>query len=573
MKTTTESDNRKKDFLLNLAKACLQKLKVNFTASFLKEAIDKAYDLTFETEYTDEQDRNKITVADKEDPSNLAIVLLEALKRYHVKHEVSDVTTGHTTLLVLSSCDASYDYRHLLAVQQAGADNNTQNSQTIENSVVLKTTAFTGEPGYILNRNKERLRSVFTFLIIALFAVTFGMAIYKGFKNDPLQLWVPSFSFLLAGCFVCYHLYKLEKTNTYASKLLKKMCAGEKNDFDCKEVISSAASKLLGIISHTDIGIVYFSSMLAIVVIGLLGNVYDRYLSFLFWAAALPLPYTLFSVYYQLRVIKKICVMCMMVQAILWAQFACLLVLSPQINISELHPEIIIQAGLILGALSVLYFLFIENRRTTAGERAAALQVFKFKNSNLFFEEALLGQPKIIQDDFPVTFSLGDPSANEKISCVLSLFCAPCSDKLNDLLRLADWFEERIDIQIIIKPDVPAAALIKELMMHIDKGEPKKVTRLLAHWYSFFEKEKKQGNTSASAIIARWNVYYPSTVAPEHIEAQYAYHRHFYENYPMPFTPLIQYNGKLLPATYHDLELLSNRIEQRIEQEQNYEYA
>jgi uncharacterized membrane protein len=573
MKTTTESDNQKKEFLLNTAKACLQKLKVNFTASFLKEAIDKAYTLTFETEYTDEHDRSKITVADKEDPSNLAIVMLEALKRYHVKHEVSDAPAGHTTLFVLSSCDKSYDYRHLLTVQQAGLDDNMKGTRTIENSIILKTTEFTGEPGYILNRNKERLRFVFTFLIITLLAVAFGMAIYKGLKNDPLLLWVPSLFLLLAGCFVCYHLYKLEKTNTYASKLLKKMCAREKNDFDCKEVVSSAASKLLGIISHTDIGIVYFSSMLAIVVMGLLDNVYDQYLSFLFWAAALPLPYTLFSVYYQLRVIKKICVMCMMVQAILLAQFACLLALSPQINISELHPEISIHAGLMLSVLSVIYFLFIENRRTTALEKVAAREVFKFKNSNLFFEEVMLGQQKIIQDDFPVTFSLGDPSANEKISCVLSLFCAPCGDKLNHLLRLADWFEERIDIQIIIKPDAPAAALIKELMMHIDKGESKKVTRLLTHWYSFFEKKKKQGDMSASAIITRWNAYYPSVVAPEHIEAQYAYHRHFYENYPMPFTPLMQYNGRLLPGTYHDPELLSNRIDQGIEQEQNYEYA
>jgi uncharacterized membrane protein len=573
METTTESDNQKKKFLFNLAKVCLQKLNVNFTASFLKETIDKTYALTFETEYTDENNRNRITVADKEDASNLAIVLLEAFKRYHIKNEVSDVHSGQTTLLVLSSPDKDHDYRHLLAVQSNDDDDHTDSPKKIENRVVLKTTGFTGEPVYILNRNKERLRFVSILLLIALLTTTLGMAIYQGWENYPLPLWIPVLSLLLMGCFVCYHLYKLEKTNTYVSKFFKKMCSAKQNDSDCKEVISSSASKLAGLISHTDMGIVYFSSMLAIVIIALMSNTYDHYLSFLFWVAALPLPYTLFSVYYQLRIIKKICVMCMMIQAILWMQFACFLFLSPRINITDLHFEVIIYAALILSAVSTLYFLYMENRRTTAREKADTLEIFKFKSSNLFFEDAMLGQLKFIQDDFPVTFSLGDPSANEKIACVLSLFCAPCGDKLNELLKLADWFEEQIDIQIIIKPDAPAAALIKELIMHANKGELKKVIHILSHWYSFFQQEKQRGNVNASAIVTKWNAYYPAATATEQVESQYAWHRRFYENYPMPFTPLMQYNGKLLPGMYQDLELLSNRIEQRIEQEQNYEYA
>ncbi len=575
MNTTTESDQYKQAFLFNLATECLQKLRVNYTTPFLKEAIRKAYNLTFETEYTDEQDQNKITVGDKEDPSNLAIVLLEALKRYHIKNEVTDMyieQQGEIALLVLSSPDKKYNYQDLLTVKDVGVNNNMHSTKAIENLVILKTNEYTGEPGYVLNQKRETIYKTAIFLLSVLLLLAFGMAIYSGVKNYLIMQWVPSLSILLAGCFVCYHLYKLEKTNIYASKLLKKMCSGKK-DFDCKEVISSPASKLFGMISHTDIGILYFSGMLSLYITTLLNNTFGNYLSFFFWATILPLPYTLFSLYYQLVVLKKICVLCLTIQSILWMQFACFIIQRSSINITNVSPEIIIHAGLAFGALCLLYFLFIENKKNDVYEKAAAFENFKFKNSTLFFEDSMQRQIKFIQDDFPVMIFLGNSAAKEKLSVILSLFCEPCSDKLNDLLRLADWFEDKIDIQITIKIDAPAAALIKELMIHIENGEQKKSILLLQHWYAFFKKEKEQGNYNPTAIIAKWNEYYPQKEWTEEIESRYKAHLNFYKNYPIPYTPLVQYNGKLLPGIYHDFELLSNRIEQGIGQEQNYEYA
>lgn len=570
-----ESDKSKKDFLFKLAKACLQRLNIQFTNAFLEDAISKAYGLTFESEYKDEFDRNKITVADKEDAGNLAIVLLQALNKYHIKNEVGDIADlqkEDTVLLVLTCPDRNCNLHSLLEVRKINADERPL-SKLIDTCVVLKTGEYSGEPGYFINKNKERLRQAFTFTLAIVLAITFGMSVYKGFINYGLLWWMPPLSLTSLGCFVCYQLYKLEKTDAYGNAFLKKICTSRNNNYNCKDVISSPGSRLFGVIRHTDIGIVYFSGMLALIVTALLSSRFEHYLGLLFWMAILPLPYTLFSVYYQLRVIKKRCVLCLTIQMILWLQFACMMMWTPQVSRDQVYPETAIQAILLMSGCILLYFLFTENEKIKKQANALALENFKFKNTDLFFEEAMATQVTFIRNDFPSTFSLGDPSAKEKVSVILSLFCAPCGEKFKDLLKLADWFEDRIDIQIIIKPEVNAASLIKTLMQHIDKGDYNKSIHLLNHWYAFFQKEKEQGNDSPAAVIRKWNAYYPPSAVTKEIEAQYAFQRHFYENYQIPFTPLMQYNGKLLPGMYHDPELLISRIEQHLERAQNYEYA
>lgn len=360
MHTTIESDHRKKAFLYRLAKVCLQKLKVNYTTVFLKDAISHTYSLMLEAEYTDEHNRNKVTVADKEDPSNLAIVLLEVLKKYHVKHEVSTIYTDRpkgVCLLVLSSNDKHHNYRDLLSLENSTGG---YNGKTIENRVLLKTNEFTGEPGYKLNRNRENLNNIFLVSFSIFLIAILGTTLYRGMLYYPPELWLPPLALLLTGCIVCYHLYKLEKSNTYASRLLKKMCSGKK-EFDCKGVISSTGSRLFGIVSQTDIGILYFSSMLSLLLFALFENTYEQVSGLLFLAAVLPLPYTLFSIYYQLRIIKKICMLCLMTQFILWSQFAYFMLMRQHMDIHGISLEMAAQAGVIPGILCLIYFSFYRN--------------------------------------------------------------------------------------------------------------------------------------------------------------------------------------------------------------------
>jgi len=570
MNDTTITDKEKQVFLYGLAKLCLQRLNVRFTDTFLKDVIVQAYQSTLETSYTDTEKENKVSVADRDDASNLAIVLLDALRKYHIKNEVCTepvIEKNTLTLLILSRKDEKQDYRQLLKVMDDGSGQTKHDfkKEEVENYVTLKTSKFTGEPDYILNRNREGIKKASVIAVSILLSFTLGLSIYHGFANYKFILWAPLLVLLVSGGIVCYHLFKLEKTNTYASSLLKKICTNEKNNFGCKQVISSAGSKLFGIISQTDIGIVYFSSMFSFALAGLLSNNYNDHLSLLFWGSALPLPYTVFSVYYQLRVIKKICILCMITQALLWIQFLYFILILPEINITAIHPEYLIRFTLLLTTFSILYFLFIQNKKINEHINLLSSENLKFKNTEAMFDDAMAGQQKFIDPVFPTTLALGNPSAKIKLNAILSLSCAPCANKLKDLLKLDDWFENAICINILLKTDAHSATVLKNMIAHTQNGRTEQAKSLLSGWYDFFIKSKEKGVKNLADIAAAWERENPSATWTESVEAVYALHEQCYKTHPVPFTPLVEYNDQLLASPYDDTELLSNRIEQHLE--------
>lgn len=570
MNTAPGTDIEKQDFLYSMARLCLRKLNVDFTDQFLKQAIIQAYQSTLEIQYADAEDENKISVADRDDPSNLAIVLLDALKKYHIKNEVSDVSVSaknSITLAILSKKKDEQNYRQLLKVMDAGSDQDQYSleNNTVENYVILKKSRFTGEPGYILNRNSERIRKTSVVILTVLLLATLGLAVYNGIENYKLILWMPLLVIVFAGCIVCYHLFKLEKSNVYASKLLKKICTSDKNDLNCKQVISSAASKLFGVISLTDIGSIYFGSILSFALAGLLTNNYENHLNLLFWSAVLPVPFTFFSVYYQLRVIKKICVLCMITQTLLLVQFLYFIFILPGINIRAIGPEDFIQFALSASIVSLLYFLFTENQGINRRMNALSAENLKFKNTAALFKDTMAGQGKFIDERFPSTLVLGNPSAKVKLNAILSLSCAPCAAKLKDLLKLGDWFENGICINILLKADMYSTSILKNLLAHTQEGNTEQAAGMLTRWYDFFLSAKEKGVKDLSDIAAAWERKYPSNGWTENVEALYALHEQCYKTHPVPFTPLIEYNDQLLAGPYHDIELLSNRIEQNLE--------
>jgi uncharacterized membrane protein len=565
MNTSSETDREKQVFLYTMARLCLQKLHIDFTEQFLKQAIAQAYQSTMEINYPDAEDENKVSVADKEDPSNLAIVLLDALKRYHIKNEVCDTPANEpnsVTLIIFSKQQEEQNYRQLLHLM--GTDHSPEKN-SVENYVTLRRSKFTGEPDYILNRNSGRIKKAAGFIISALLSLALALSVYNGIGNYKLTVWIPLLTILFTGCAVCYHLFKLEKTNTYASSFLKKICTSEKNNFGCKQVISSAASRLFGIISQTDIGIVYFSSLLSFTVAGLLANRYENHLSILFWTAVLPLPYTVFPVYYQLRVIKKICILCMVTQTLLWIQFGYFIFIREDIAIWTIHPESAVEFSLIMATLSLLYFFLLQNQKNRDRLNALSSENLKFKNTEALFENSMAGQKQFIDPEIPAALILGDPLAKIKLNAILSLSCAPCANKLKDLLKLQDWFENAICINILLKADKYSASILKNLLTYSQNGNTEQAAGALAKWYDFFLNAKAKGAVNLSTIAAAWEKQNPSTGWAESIENLYALHEQCYKTHPIPFTPLIEYNGRLLANPYHDIELLSNRIEQHLE--------
>lgn len=139
----------------------------------------------------------------------------------------------------------------------------------------------------------------------------------------------------LAGLFVsCLLLwYEVDRANP----ALQKICTGAKN-VNCGAILNSKQAKLFGSISWSEVGFFYFSvSYLLLLLQG-----YNA-LPLVAWLNIFALPYTVFSIYYQWRVAKQWCVLCLWVQAILVAQFATTLFLCPN-GISSLFTTATLQS-------------------------------------------------------------------------------------------------------------------------------------------------------------------------------------------------------------------------------------
>ncbi|TAG87278.1 MAG: hypothetical protein EAZ20_10905 [Bacteroidetes bacterium] len=102
--------------------------------------------------------------------------------------------------------------------------------------------------------------------------------------------------------------------------ILQRLCNTNKNT-DCESVLSSGASKLNRWLSWSDMGFFYFGgSVFTLFLVSFQHKAFNIFPYFLF-LNLLALPYSFFSVYYQWKIIKKWCLLCLSVQCLFWIEF------------------------------------------------------------------------------------------------------------------------------------------------------------------------------------------------------------------------------------------------------------
>lgn len=175
-----------------------------------------------------------------------------------------------------------------------------------------------GEPYY--ERNK-RISVLNTLVPIAAFTslIVISLLLLNGIVSTvPLSASILSvaaiylhFFLLVTGVVVTTLLiwYELDKSNP----LLENVCSGIVKG-NCNAILSSKQAKLFPWLSWSEIGFFYFSGCLLVLLFA--SNNINNSISLIAWLNILPLPYTAFSIYYQWRVAKQWCILCLAVQLI-----------------------------------------------------------------------------------------------------------------------------------------------------------------------------------------------------------------------------------------------------------------
>ncbi|GEM_PF-5430739 len=326
---------------------------------------------------------------------------------------------------------------------------------------------------------------------------------------------------------------------------LSKLCTITKGT-DCNTVFNSKEAKLFNIFDLSDLTVIYF---LFVTLISVIGN----YNLLLFIICCTTLPIILYSVYYQLFSIKKICPLCIATSTILALQFVVMFLMYRDIDFS--YTDLLLYASLF--GTAIMFWVYAKPLVTKIAEhRGLALDNLKFRrNHNLFIPYYnTLNRIDMEADSVPV-ISVGSSNPLVTITAVTNPLCKMCTEAHKTYLQLLQNYNDTIRINFLFlvpnknRNDIRTQISERLMQLYTEKDRDS-FMEAFNNWYSSLnatEWLKRYGhctNNRYNNEITKQAVW----CLKNEIEA----------------TPAIVINGKLFPDTYAPTDI-ENFIEHIIE--------
>lgn len=368
-------------------------------------------------------------------------------------------------------------------------------------------------------------------LILSFSVVTFGF-------------WLTS----IAGVFISLQIvqHELGVGNTFVEKL-----CGFKNKIDCDSVLKSDAAQLYKDIKLGDVGIAYFMTNAVALSFSIFTNNTSLLLPYFSILSVLALPFTMYSVYYQWRVVKKWCSLCLMILLLLWGQAMLLaktLCMIPN-TMAEMNIEQIGYYSFSMLLVSGCWFLVIKpmmKQRTSDKVALSRLRSFQ-RNPSIFFD-SLKQQRRIDTKPFVYEIELGNPAATFQVIVASNLACKPCSELHNKMHDLLAIYGERMSLIIRFtfqdksrnqEKDKAAEHILSYLLAN-ETGDVKEKTMLrrevLSNWFTWLNEVK----------------FYQTYPCLKNMEVENLVQQHlaWTRESDIQFTPSLFINGFELPSHY-----------------------
>lgn len=410
--------------------------------------------------------------------------------------------------------------------------------------LIAEPNEHSGEPNYTIKRKKAFFNSlvpVAAFLALVLLTLLLlNDSIGNTVASPALSLTgiYLQFFILLAGVLVTSLLlwYEIDKSNP----LLQKVCTGIVKG-NCNAILSGRQAKVFSWLSWSEVGFFYFTGALLALIFA--ENTITNSIGAVAWINILALPYTVFSLYYQWRVAKQWCVLCLAVQALL---------LLGGINVitnSFLYP--LPQASFLLIANCLLVFAlpaliwyaakpFILRMQE---EKNTKRKYLRIKFNVEIFDTLLKKQKALTLSAEGLGIDLGNPAATNTLIKVCSPYCGPCAkahSKIEALLEHNDNVKVKI---IFTTPNSETHQAIKptrHLMAMATKGNSEEmIKQSLDDWYLPETKNYER-------FAAKYPMNGELLQQGNKIEAMYKW----CDEMKVSATPTIFINGYQLPDAY-----------------------
>ncbi|BAV04396.1 Peptidase C39 family protein [Filimonas lacunae] len=415
-------------------------------------------------------------------------------------------------------------------------------------TLFVEANEASGEKNYFESRKKERLSQNklrlnigigLVMFILPIIAFSFGAASAGVTWGYSVLL-----SLKLAGLFFTSLLlwYEIDKVNP----ALQKLCTGGGKAMNCNAILNSKSSKLFSVISWSEIGFFYFSgSFLSMLIASLLPAENAFYIvSLLVLLNLCALPYTFFSIFYQWRVAKQWCLLCLSVQAVLALEFVTALssgILSSSFVSITFKPFAAIPLLLVFATIGFWYLLkplFIKVQNAKRSRR----QFMRMKYNEEIFSTLLNKSKKIAYSTEGMGILLGNPAATNTIIKVCSPYCGPCANAHPEIEKLLEN-NNNLKVQIIFTAsndeDDFKAPPVRYLLAIAEKNNAEVTKKALDDWY-------QEGMLNFDAFAGKYPMNGELLRQASKLEAMDAW----CDKVDIRYTPTFFINGNQLPAMY-----------------------
>lgn len=380
----------------------------------------------------------------------------------------------------------------------------------------------------------------------ALFFALSLLAFFIFFSNIVLFDLVKTSLFLIAvlGIFVSWMI--VSKDLGFENKIADQVCG---KDADCNSVIHSSKNKLSFDIGWSDGGIIYFPFLLMSLFITSfnirVGGIYPLFVLL----AAASIPLSIVSIYYQWKMIKKWCRLCLVTVALLWLQF--IVLLPESINLlkygfSKTAFIEIVQVSFILFLTTAAWLWLrpiIKKNKNLQGENFAAK---RFSRNVDVFNALLEKQKKLNIKPEGLGITLGNPDAENTIIKVCNPYCGPCAKAHPIIDKLLDE-NDNLKVQILFTATDDekdsTAKPVKHLMALYERNG-RVIQKALDDWYLADRKD--------------YDAFAEKYILNDELEKQAKKLRSmktWCDEVKIEFTPTFFINGYQLPKQYNIEEL------------------
>jgi len=398
-----------------------------------------------------------------------------------------------------------------------------------------------GEQNFEINKRKSFVNNSLPALLIALLILVSAFFIHRNLT--VLTNFIPvsgvyfQYIILLAGIMVSSLLlwHEIDSNNP----ILHKVCTGIIKG-NCDAILSGKQSKVFSWLSWSEVGFFYFTGGLLTMLFLVPLNSAILILSYL---NLLALPYTIFSVYYQGRVAKQWCILCLTVQLLLILGGINVLIYRFLLLISQVSVMSII-TSLILYLIPALawysikpYLLRLQEAKNTRRD------YLRLKFNSEIFETLLKKQKQITIPTEGLGINLGNPTATNTLVKVCSPYCGPCAAAHPKIEALMDEIPN-LKVKIIFTASIDASderfKPVSHFLTILDENKScKYINQALNDWY-LAKKKDYEYYASKHPVTRSINTQRPA------VEAMFKWCK----NMNIQYTPTYFINGYELPNVY-----------------------